>query len=39
MIQSAIKSQVNEKNSGWDDLIFIPPGKSYTQHINEVASG
>ncbi|OAY71311.1 Protein TIC 22, chloroplastic [Ananas comosus] len=32
------KMEINDKNSGWDDLIFIPPGKSYTQHINEVAA-
>ncbi|XP_073010303.1 protein TIC 22, chloroplastic [Typha latifolia] len=32
------KMEMNDKNSGWDDLIFIPPGKSYTQHINEVAA-
>lgn len=32
------KMEVNSKNSGWEDLIFIPPGKSYTQHINEVAA-
>jgi hypothetical protein len=28
--------QINERDSGWDDLIFIPPGKSLNQHINEV---
>uniref|UniRef100_A0A803MX80 Protein TIC 22, chloroplastic n=1 Tax=Chenopodium quinoa TaxID=63459 RepID=A0A803MX80_CHEQI len=28
---------ISEKNSGWDDLIFIPPGKSHLQHIQEVA--
>ncbi|KAI3904034.1 hypothetical protein MKW92_026811 [Papaver armeniacum] len=32
------KMEVNEKNSGWEDLIFIPPGKSYSQHLQEVAS-
>ncbi|KAG1342253.1 protein TIC 22, chloroplastic [Cocos nucifera] len=32
------KMEMNDKNSGWDDLIFIPPGKSHTQHINEVAA-
>ncbi|KAM0948958.1 hypothetical protein DsansV1_C06g0065191 [Dioscorea sansibarensis] len=32
------KMELNDKNSGWDDLIFIPPGKSYTQHINEVSA-
>ncbi|XP_048436974.1 protein TIC 22, chloroplastic isoform X1 [Pyrus x bretschneideri] len=26
----------SEKNSGWEDLIFIPPGKSYSQHIQDV---
>ncbi|KMT06122.1 hypothetical protein BVRB_7g162930 [Beta vulgaris subsp. vulgaris] len=31
------KMEVSEKNSGWDDLIFIPPGKSHSQHIQEVA--
>ncbi|CAD6343839.1 unnamed protein product [Miscanthus lutarioriparius] len=30
------KMEINERNSGWDDLIFIPPGKSLNQHINEV---
>lgn len=29
--------QTSEKNSGWEDLIFIPPGKSHSQHIQEVA--
>ncbi|XP_042377087.1 protein TIC 22, chloroplastic-like [Zingiber officinale] len=32
------KMEMNDKDSGWDDLIFIPPGKSYTEHINEVAA-
>ncbi|XP_077212891.1 tic22-like family protein [Tasmannia lanceolata] len=32
------KMEVNNKNSGWEDLIFIPPGKSYSQHIKEVAA-
>ncbi|KAF6139091.1 hypothetical protein GIB67_010817 [Kingdonia uniflora] len=32
------KMEVNEKNSGWEDLIFIPPGKSYSQHFQEVAA-
>ncbi|XVE94883.1 hypothetical protein REPUB_Repub02eG0048100 [Reevesia pubescens] len=27
---------MSEKNSGWEDLIFIPPGKSYSQHIQDV---
>ncbi|XP_021727853.1 protein TIC 22, chloroplastic-like isoform X1 [Chenopodium quinoa] len=31
------KMEISEKNSGWDDLIFIPPGKSHLQHIQEVA--
>ncbi|KAL8130901.1 protein TIC 22, chloroplastic [Apium graveolens] len=30
------KMEINEKNSGWEDLIFIPPGKSRSQHIQEV---
>ncbi|KAJ8772377.1 hypothetical protein K2173_027554 [Erythroxylum novogranatense] len=30
------KMEMNEKNSGWEDLIFIPPGKSHSQHIQEV---
>uniref|UniRef100_M8BUJ3 Uncharacterized protein n=1 Tax=Aegilops tauschii TaxID=37682 RepID=M8BUJ3_AEGTA len=29
------KMEINDRNSGWDDLIFIPPGKSLNQHINE----
>ncbi|CAA6659440.1 unnamed protein product [Spirodela intermedia] len=32
------KMEMNEKNSGWEDLIFIPPGKSFSEHINEVAA-
>ncbi|KAG9450896.1 hypothetical protein H6P81_010861 [Aristolochia fimbriata] len=32
------KMEMNNKNSGWEDLIFIPPGKSYIQHIKEVAA-
>eukprot|EP00262_Sarcandra_glabra_P011048 TRINITY_DN2674_c1_g1_i3.p1 TRINITY_DN2674_c1_g1~~TRINITY_DN2674_c1_g1_i3.p1 ORF type:complete len:291 (+),score=35.96 TRINITY_DN2674_c1_g1_i3:181-1053(+) len=32
------KMEMNDKNSGWEDLIFIPPGKSYSQHIKEVAA-
>lgn len=31
------KIEMSEKNSGWEDLIFIPPGKSHSQHIIEVA--
>ncbi|XP_022142577.1 protein TIC 22, chloroplastic [Momordica charantia] len=30
------KMELNEKNSAWEDLIFIPPGKSHSQHIQEV---
>lgn len=30
------KMEMSEKNSGWDDLIFIPPGKSRSQHIQEI---
>ncbi|KAH6828971.1 Tic22-like family protein [Perilla frutescens var. hirtella] len=30
------KMEISEKNSGWEDLIFIPPGKSHSQHIQEV---
>nr|CAB3467449.1 unnamed protein product [Digitaria exilis] len=32
------KMEINERNSGWDDLIFIPPGKNLNQHINEVSA-
>ncbi|KAF8405037.1 hypothetical protein HHK36_009934 [Tetracentron sinense] len=32
------KMEMSDKNSGWEDLIFIPPGKSYSQHIQEVAA-
>ncbi|KAF3320676.1 protein TIC 22 [Carex littledalei] len=32
------KMEMNDKDSGWDDLIFIPPGKSCTQHLNEVSA-
>lgn len=30
------KMELSEKNTGWEDLIFIPPGKSYSQHFQEV---
>ncbi|CAA3002143.1 protein TIC 22, chloroplastic isoform X1 [Olea europaea var. sylvestris] len=30
------KMEMSEKNLGWEDLIFIPPGKSHSQHIQEV---
>ncbi|GMY28662.1 protein TIC 22, chloroplastic-like [Fagus crenata] len=30
------KMEVSENNLGWEDLIFIPPGKSHSQHIQEV---
>ncbi|XP_057974253.1 protein TIC 22, chloroplastic [Malania oleifera] len=29
------RMEMSEKNSGWEDLIFIPPGKSHSQHIQE----
>ncbi|RWR90065.1 protein TIC 22, chloroplastic [Cinnamomum micranthum f. kanehirae] len=32
------KMEMNDTNSGWEDLIFIPPGKSYSQHLKEVAA-
>ncbi|XP_024029385.1 protein TIC 22, chloroplastic [Morus notabilis] len=31
------KMEVSEKDSGWEDLIFIPPGKSFSQHIQDVS--
>ncbi|KAL3505193.1 hypothetical protein ACH5RR_035034 [Cinchona calisaya] len=30
------KMEMSDRNSGWEDLIFIPPGKSHSQHIQEV---
>uniref|UniRef100_A0A6M2EIP5 Protein TIC 22, chloroplastic n=1 Tax=Populus davidiana TaxID=266767 RepID=A0A6M2EIP5_9ROSI len=30
------KMEISEKKSGWEDLIFIPPGKSHSQHIHEI---
>ncbi|KAH9611921.1 hypothetical protein KSS87_014539 [Heliosperma pusillum] len=30
------RMEISEKNSGWDDFIFIPPGKSQSQHLQEV---
>ncbi|KAF2542245.1 hypothetical protein F2Q68_00028948 [Brassica cretica] len=33
------KMERSEKNSGWEDVIFIPPGRSYAQHMQEVAGG
>ncbi|KAJ8538087.1 hypothetical protein K7X08_014627 [Anisodus acutangulus] len=30
------KMEVSQRNSGWEDLIFIPPGKSHSQHIQDV---
>nr|XP_043615523.1 protein TIC 22, chloroplastic isoform X2 [Erigeron canadensis] len=32
------KMEMSEKNSGWEDLIFIPPGKSHSQHLQEVVN-
>ncbi|GAB2292178.1 Protein TIC 22, chloroplastic [Dionaea muscipula] len=32
------KMETSEKNSGWEKLIFIPPGKNYSEHIEEVAN-
>ncbi|GFP91725.1 protein tic 22 chloroplastic [Phtheirospermum japonicum] len=32
------KMEMSERNSGWEDLIFIPPGKSHSQHIQEVTN-
>ncbi|KAM7514215.1 hypothetical protein LguiA_003798 [Lonicera macranthoides] len=31
------KMETSEKNSGWEDMIFIPPGKGRSQHVKEVA--
>ncbi|KAL9247422.1 hypothetical protein vseg_020855 [Gypsophila vaccaria] len=31
------RMEISEKNSGWEDFIFIPPGKSQSQHLQEVA--
>ncbi|XP_060199459.1 protein TIC 22, chloroplastic isoform X1 [Lycium barbarum] len=30
------KMEISQRNSGWEDLIFIPPGKSHSQHIQDV---
>ncbi|XP_020517541.1 protein TIC 22, chloroplastic isoform X3 [Amborella trichopoda] len=30
------KMELNKRNSGWEDLIFIAPGKSYSQYFQEV---
>ncbi|OMO78936.1 Tic22-like protein [Corchorus capsularis] len=30
------KLEMSEKNSGWEDLIFVPPGKTCSQHIQDV---
>ncbi|CAN1323771.1 Protein TIC 22, chloroplastic, partial [Linum perenne] len=30
------KIETSEKNSGWGDLIFIPPGKTQTEHIKDI---
>ncbi|XP_019416812.1 PREDICTED: protein TIC 22, chloroplastic [Lupinus angustifolius] len=32
------KMETSERNSGWEDLIFIPPGKSHSQHIQEIGA-
>ncbi|KAK9066731.1 hypothetical protein SSX86_014054 [Deinandra increscens subsp. villosa] len=32
------KMEMSEKNSGWEDLVFIPPGKSHSQHLQEVVN-
>ncbi|XP_016479280.1 protein TIC 22, chloroplastic [Nicotiana tabacum] len=31
------KMEISQRHSGWEDLIFIPPGKSHSQHIQDVA--
>ncbi|KAK9756375.1 hypothetical protein RND81_01G092400 [Saponaria officinalis] len=33
------RMEISEKNSGWDDFIFIPPGKTQSQHLQEVVKG
>ncbi|RID77562.1 hypothetical protein BRARA_A00464 [Brassica rapa] len=30
------KMERSEKISGWEDVIFIPPGRSYAEHMQEV---
>ncbi|KAL6574970.1 hypothetical protein OROMI_012255 [Orobanche minor] len=30
------KMEISKKNLGWEDLILIPPGKTHSQHIQEV---
>ncbi|KAL9313000.1 hypothetical protein ACSQ67_018452 [Phaseolus vulgaris] len=30
------KMEMSERSTGWEDLIFIPPGKSHSQHIQEI---
>ncbi|XP_042046894.1 protein TIC 22, chloroplastic-like [Salvia splendens] len=36
-LEDVLRKMEISKNSGWEDLIFIPPGKSHSQHIQEVA--
>jgi len=30
------KMEESKKRTGWDDVVFIPPGKSSTEHIQKV---
>ncbi|KAL6508607.1 Protein TIC 22, chloroplastic [Orobanche gracilis] len=30
------KMEISKKNLGWEDLIYIPPGRTHSQHIQEV---
>eukprot|EP01018_Ginkgo_biloba_P005560 Gb_32546 [translate_table: standard] len=30
------KMEENKINSGWEDLVFIPPGKSSSEHIQKI---
>ncbi|XP_010447255.1 PREDICTED: protein TIC 22, chloroplastic isoform X2 [Camelina sativa] len=35
-LEDVLRKMESEKNSGWEDVIFIPPGRSYAQHMQEV---
>lgn len=36
MLSKIFNMQMNDLDSGWDDLIFIPPGRSSSEHLATV---
>lgn len=36
MLSKIFTMQINDSNYGWEDLIFIPPGRSSSEHLATV---